>query len=392
MSSEDLNEKIFAAALGCLDNNDLLKFRELSGTQKDFPEKNYAVYQQLVSLLPLILDNAEPDKNVKDKIARKVYRLKDTAPNKFIDSLTTPSQKPQNETKEITDPEEENNISQTSDNIIINVQKEEVKPDAIIPEPVEVRTPANIEIPKQITERFEKINSLSDDSAKDDIVFTQRKLDIPIEDKKRKQPRREQAADDIDDVVPVALPKIDDEGEKKSKFFTILLILITAVVLVGAAFMYIKFTGETDKYFQQVNTLNNRITVLNDEAAANKKLLDLFESENLKVINLNPLKGDSTSMVRILLDNNYRGFLQTKFSGTITPGKTLRLWGLNEVEKLMLVEFKGEDQNKFYPVDVSFPSSPSEVILVLSTETIANSIAQDSLVFSGSFFFNLPAE
>ncbi len=392
MSTEELNEKIFAAALGCLDNNEVNLFNKSIIGNKDFQEKNLGIYQQLVSMLPLVLEPAEADKTIKDKIARKVYRLKDTGASTILDSISKPVYSNTkdttekiipglNETPKIPEPLDINKISKKPENIV--EQK-----------PVETPVPVSNEKPKQITERFEKINSLADDTVKGDIVFTQRKLDIPIGETKRKPSRKESEPKEDEETFPVELPVVEENVEKKSKLFTMLLIFISAIAMIGSAIIYIKYTSENDRLGLQINELRTQIDNLKIESEANAKLLALIESGDLKIITLNPLNGDTTALVRILIDEKtFSGFLQTNFVLTEPAGISLKLWGISQEKKLMLAELSDKKENRFYPLTFATPASNGEIIFVIS-EPASNdtTTAVDSLLFSGSYFYSSPVQ
>lgn len=66
-------EMIQAKALGCLDNKDRKELNEYLNLGGEFPWKEYGEYQNLTSLLPIILEIEAPDASVKDKVARKIY-------------------------------------------------------------------------------------------------------------------------------------------------------------------------------------------------------------------------------------------------------------------------------------------------------------------------------
>lgn len=387
MSTEELNEKIFAAALGCLDKNESSLFNKSISGKKDFQEKNLGIYQQLVSMLPLVLEPAEPDKSIKDKIARKVYRLKDST---FIDSVSKHDYS--------------NTIDKTGKIIPVKDTDEKApepidviepvkKPEPIVEnKPVEPPVPISNEKPKQITERFEKINSLSDESGKGDIVFTQRKLDIPLGDAKRKPVRKEPKPAADEESFPVELPVVEEDVENKSRFFTILLIFISAIAMIGAAIIYIKYTSENDRLNLQIDELRTQIDNLKNEAGANAKLLSIIESGDLKIIPLNPLRGDTTALVRILIEGKtFSGFLQTNFVLTEPAATSLKLWGISQEEKFLLAELSDKKENRFYPVQLTTPHQSSEIVFVISEPAINDSIAEgDSLLFSGSFYYSPP--
>jgi hypothetical protein len=73
MDKDTASEMIQVKALGALDNNDnkvLFEYLNLGG---EFPWKEFGEYQNLTSLLPIILELNIPDTKVKDKVAKRIY-------------------------------------------------------------------------------------------------------------------------------------------------------------------------------------------------------------------------------------------------------------------------------------------------------------------------------
>jgi hypothetical protein len=342
-------------------------------------------------MLPLILERIDPDKSIKDRIARKVYRLKDTSPDIFIDNIskndsdTNSSAKEVNQIppKDLTVPEKQ--IEVLEEIKINNVSAGENSVKKNIPEINKKKE----DKPQSITERFEKITTLADDTAKDDIVLTQRKLDIPVGDKRPKKNREIKPPEEYEQMIPVPEPAATEEPEKRNKFFTILLILITAVTMTGSAFIYIKYSSENDKYAEQVVSMNAQLNNLNEEAASYKNIISIIESENFKMINLNSLKNDSLSFARILLDGTGKSaYLQIKLSNKISSGQSLNLLSISDGGKNLLLTFSSDNENHFHHFNLTVPDVSTEIIFAVTNSQHSDSSASaDSLLFTGSFLY-----
>jgi hypothetical protein len=74
---KDLAVHLYPFALGCLDNEDFVKVLNHIRAGEEFPYQELGEYQNLASLLPSFLEIEMPDQSVKDKVARKLYRLKE---------------------------------------------------------------------------------------------------------------------------------------------------------------------------------------------------------------------------------------------------------------------------------------------------------------------------
>jgi len=63
--------------LGCINEKDSENLRMMKESEENFPWKELAEYQNLVSLLPSSLDIKYPDSELKDKTAMKLYNIRD---------------------------------------------------------------------------------------------------------------------------------------------------------------------------------------------------------------------------------------------------------------------------------------------------------------------------
>ncbi len=71
------NDLLYAYALGCLDTGDMEKVREIYETGDEQFYAALGEFQNLAALLPSILNIEAPSPQLKDKVARKLYRIKE---------------------------------------------------------------------------------------------------------------------------------------------------------------------------------------------------------------------------------------------------------------------------------------------------------------------------
>ncbi len=68
---------LYAMAVGCLDKEDYIQLIEYLENGGDFPFQELGEYQNLAALLPSFLNIESPPPELKDKVARRLYRLRD---------------------------------------------------------------------------------------------------------------------------------------------------------------------------------------------------------------------------------------------------------------------------------------------------------------------------
>ena len=76
ITKKEAAELIYAGVLGCLDRADQTKLNEYLKAGGELPS-NLGEFQNIAALLPIILQAENPDPKLKDKVARKLYRIKD---------------------------------------------------------------------------------------------------------------------------------------------------------------------------------------------------------------------------------------------------------------------------------------------------------------------------
>ena len=77
MSDKDAKyDLMYAYALGCLDDNQVLNFKELTVSDDNFAWDELGEFQNLAALMASILTVEIPKPEVKEKVAQKLYSLK----------------------------------------------------------------------------------------------------------------------------------------------------------------------------------------------------------------------------------------------------------------------------------------------------------------------------
>jgi len=81
MADKTLTDLLYAFSLGCLEDNNKNILSEYLRTNSDYPFQELGEYQNLVALLPVLLEIEEPDPSLKDRVARKLYQVQEELKN-----------------------------------------------------------------------------------------------------------------------------------------------------------------------------------------------------------------------------------------------------------------------------------------------------------------------
>jgi len=206
---------IKAKTLGCLTKDEDVEFKEYMENGEDFPWDVLGEYQNLTAMLPILLQLKVPDSELKDNVARKLYKI--------IEELKAKQQAelpPVPET-ETTEAEIESDIEQ---------EVEEALPEETIKFSVD------------------ESSSLSDPDLS--TVSSENELDLPLtEQDVEEKSRREKVENIVDEKLErqKTIEYIDkyhkeemaalEGASKKNKLFSIILFAISLILLAVVYFL-----------------------------------------------------------------------------------------------------------------------------------------------------------
>ena len=204
---------IKAKTLGCLTKDEDAEFKEYMENGEDFPWDVLGEYQNLTAMLPILLQLKVPDSELKDNVARKLYKIIEELKAKQQAELTPVAE---TETAEA-EPESET--------------EQEVK-KALLEEPIKFSV--------------DDSNSLSESDLS--TVSIENGLDIPLtEQDVEEKSRREEVEDIVDEKLERQKTIVDtyhkkematlEGASKKNKLFSIILFVISLILLAVVYFL-----------------------------------------------------------------------------------------------------------------------------------------------------------
>lgn len=331
MTLEERKELLLAISFGWK------SFSEL----KDSPEfkdesflNELAALQNDLSLLPVTLQIENPPTQLKDKVARKLYRIKDEIRTKVKQATL-------NKSEIISEPTPEVQENILEDLPVIPDDEGTSRIDSSVDE-----EPSSL---IKIDEEFEEVESLENVSTKleNEIEKLVRKVktESPKENSKFMidEPGIDINEDDKSIELNIAQRNKQDlpyepeskrntfedyEPKKKSYLFQIISFILFFIVAVGLVIMYFKFTSEVDNYQMQVDHLNQEITALSAQFEGNSSLQAILDSKELRIVNLQRTNNLDNGFAKIFLDlSEGRGVLQLSELPAIETGRAYHLWG-----------------------------------------------------------------
>ncbi len=343
-------EHLHAYTLGCLDKDEFEELRSYLQNTSEFNWQDLGEYQNLTALLPSILNIEIPGLHVKDKVARKLYRLKEETKAKKAGEIKTPkftAQQPPEE-EQIKEPsvktmpkekpvvspppppvpreEPEEIIEMESEKPVIHPYVEEEPeidleielpsiPDATgqetfdkitaeeesstaVVQDFEVVSPARktseLYRPSQHTQIRERDTKSLITKLKEKTAAEQEMKKIRDKAAEAPPPKVPSTAEEIEIPEPVPSfkrtqrqPSYSEEPKRKKINFTLIGSIILFVIIgAGLLYVYQKLSTDVSKYQGEIDRLNQEIKTLSGSFEKNRDLQGILDSENLRIITL----------------------------------------------------------------------------------------------------------
>ncbi len=400
---------LFAYSLGCLDEEDLNKLEEYLKTGGDFAWQELGEFQNLASLLPSILNLETPPPQLKDKVARNLYKIRNEKRLKNVSvnaGESTPHESGQSDMlhendevkasdlfKTKTDYTEEDALEkeaeskenaqpdETSDESGIDVSRYRLNTRTDGFEVVSTQKPSSkLYKPSQVTQiQGRDLRSI----IKDNISSSENAAEeeSQLQEEQHEEGAEGQPIEAISDENKIAEKKkpytlhgdfgngSKNEKEKKKFSGTIIGILLLIIAFSGILYFYYKFSSEVKNYKANVENLNSRIQKLSSNISTNEALENLLQSKNVRIINLQGTKINPTVYGKLIISfDNSGGFLQFSNLPTLAEGKAYQLWISIKGKYSSLGVFTNENRSTYYSFKLPEITSQDGVKFIVTQE------------------------
>jgi len=365
--SNEYYDLLHAYALGCLDKPELIKLKDYLKNGNDFAWEELGEYQNLIALLPSILSTEIPNPQLKDRVARKLYKIREeSAAKKII---------PPN-----------NFIQKTRDENIKHVVQDEIKVETVGKETYQPEKMENLENEQTLENHFPEANEFQVVTSKKKIFETIRpsydtqiRLRVTDEEKEKEPENQEDPEINDEEIVndTFELPKnkdndkfykthpkeplkgknkpyssnknTEEEPKKNNNKNLIIIIALFIIVFAGIIFMYFKISSDVKGYKLGVEKLNRQINDLSSQVNTNQDLQKLLVTKDVKIINLNGTKlaqGGYGKLIMSVEEN--KGYLQLFDMPQLADGKSYELWASISGKLLALGVFNSQKSVEYF--------------------------------------------
>jgi len=341
MADKALSEMIAAFAAGCMDKQNYMQFKDYMDESGYLPKGELGELQNIISMIPVILDLEKPDPSIKDLVAKKLIGMKEEIKTKII--------------------EEKKKTTAAATKL----------------------SKSSINSPKNKTISFIDRKALTTTSAyqfgDDDaqIPIPQRKTKTPIPEPKTPtaEPKKIESPGKTATPKPIIAPpqliaqttaEEPTSQEKTSSGIMGLAALLLSIVLFSIlgyyTFTSIKtLNGTVDDLTAQVNSLKNQLGTANNFISNYTFLIEFFNYKDIIVTGLSSSDAAEKGSAQLLLSFNQKeGLIQFKNVKPLQPNQGYQVWVQSKGQAYSLGVYQPSGSE--YLKISSFPFLPKENI------------------------------
>ncbi|MCX7874951.1 MAG: anti-sigma factor [Melioribacteraceae bacterium] len=349
MADQIVHEMIAAFSVGCMDKQNFVQFKEYMQQDGDLPEGEMGELQNIVAMIPIILDIEIPHPSIKDKVAKRLIEIKDEIKAKIINERKSGSS---TFSKTFTAPHE------TQDKFPSKQTKQQTQ---------------------NFSPRLTNLNIRQTRTSKDDFAeyLEKRKTKVNVEDDfipaplpPAKEDTFEKIHKEPTKIITEKLPTqsketVLSEETKPSSWIGILGIIISLLIftILGYySFINIqKLNNKVSELESQISLMKNQLSTTNSFVDNYSALIEFFNYKDISVYNLQSFKEDLVSSAKLLMSFNEKsGLIQFKNPKALPIGKTYQLWAVRRNQAISLGTFQPSG-NEYLRI-TQFPPMPKEQI------------------------------
>ncbi|MCL5030417.1 MAG: anti-sigma factor [Bacteroidetes bacterium] len=400
----EYNDLLHAYALGCLDKEDLLNLQEYLGEGGELSWTDLGEFQNLAALLPSILNMESPSMELKDKVARKLYRIRTERRTKqAFDKPKTEEISPDQKTSGPAEKDEKlSNVFRRTKSLL----EDENESSAEEPEPLEgfiqSESQHNVENFEEVSTK-EKISELKRPphetqiqgrevqgfikkvSEEKEKVVSKEETGFTDTEKydKEEHSSKQQKEISLTEKKHYQLHGIQEtKKEKKKVGGFILTILLFLLVAAGIVFVYLKVTSEVTVYKSGIDKLNQQIKDLSAQVSDNKEIQKILQSKNVKIINLNGTEINKNGFGKLIISfENSKGFLQLSDMPALTSDNAYQLWVIINGKYASLGVIKSINDFDYFPFTIPELTNKGATKFLLSEEPAAGSLKPSTKIY-----------
>ncbi len=335
MAHNPLSEMIAAFAAGCMDKDNFVQFKDYFSAGGELPESELGDLQNIVSMVPVILDIENPDPAIKDNIAKKLISMQDEIKTRIR--------------------EERKKTVQTFGGAGTITAAKTIAGKTFLSET-----------------RSEKKNTLSFGKGEKKTSFTKiENLTAELDKVKTSHftkvgsvlPENPQALFNNQSPSTVQPSQSEERSSGSlSGWLAIILVLLLFTILGYYTYSSVsELNNKIEDLDREVTSLRSELSTSNNFISNYISLIEFFNNKDVTVINLNPLEITEKGSARLLLAFDQKeGLIQFKNVKPLQPNQGYQVWVVSKNQSYSIGVYT-PNQNEYLRLS-AFPFLPKEQI------------------------------
>ncbi|MBI9071907.1 MAG: hypothetical protein JEY94_09930 [Melioribacteraceae bacterium] len=314
MADQQVHEMISAFASGCIDKENYRNFKEYLKTGADLPLKEMGEIQNIVSLIPIILDQEVPDPELKGRVAKQLKNYQDEIKAKIRDK------------KKLT----------TEDDVTAK-SKTKTKRKTFERDEHKMEAPESFSFNSGTSEKKKADQKKKDDNYKYDIVGQTKEFDEPF-------------------LINQKFNK-SVEADKKP-FITIGSIVVSIILVILLVISFFHFTSEISELKgESLNLKADLVQFKMKQSESNKfiedykKLIDFVSYSDISIVKMTSSNNNFTGSAKLLLSfENGEALLELSDIPVPQQDSVYKLWMIGQNASYSIGSFIPNENERFLKI------------------------------------------
>lgn len=370
MADRAIHEMISAFAAGCMDKGNFVQFKDYLNEGGELPVGELGEIQNIVSMIPIILELEQPDPAIKDKVARKLIGMKDEIKAKLGTTKLSGTKAPSfSRVTKLSQPQVPPSKSQEQKSLSFSTKADE-HPELNFPaeekqkyfSPEETRgikpkwqAPTHEFFLPPVSQEFIP--------EKDSAKLESGQSSFTSEEVVEKKATEQKSTQSTSPRLTAAAEEDHEKDYSRAAGWTALIVSTVLFLLLGF-YSYRSFNS----YNKQIEDLKSQISSLRGELAASNNfinnynsLIEFFNYKDIIVTNLASSDTNEKASATILLSFNQKeGLMQFKGAKPLQQNQCYQLWMFGKGQPYSLGTFLPAG-NEYLKI-TTFPFLPKEQI------------------------------
>ncbi len=361
MAEQAIHEMIAAFSCGCMDKENFIQFKDYIRSGGQLPENELSELQNIIAIVPAILDLEKPDPILKEKVAKKLISLQEEIKAKIKEERK----------KTLTQIDEVPNFK-SSRSFATKIHYTED------------------EVPKNRINEFKGETVIQSEEPTPEPVINRQTNSNKNTGGRRTMPQMPDSPPSLFSPQHNTLEtnkKVIDKPTSSSVvgWLAILLSLVLFIIIGYFSFSWSNdLNTKIDSMGEEIKSLRNELRNKDEFARENTPILDFLKLKDLKIIDVPNVNPSFSGYVKLYLTSSQqKGMLEVYDLPPLKGDESYQLWWQNKGKYISAALFAPQTGSKFIPLNTlpDFPFNDIEYVVITKEPAAGSELPSGETVF-----------